>query len=682
MSTAVGYLPGDRWLVAGERAIVYTGGEAADAMRWWPSVRTGADAAELIGEVFRDGALGSDVPLAIVCTETNGADGADDAAPGVDEPDGGQGKGARVRALVQGELRVVVETVAGEQLSVTGAGLVTWSEVVVDNAAVVYLECAHTLPGAHDLLPMPAGVVRAGSARWELCDVPVSVAEPAETADAQPVAPEELAPEPAGTQASPAEPLAELPVADPSETDPPSRTSEPLAGDRSEGISDPDVDESVTVISMVPVTDPDAPGPDIEFASTAEPEADDAPTTLAPAEVSEPGSSADEPRAANQTPAAAALAALAAIRSAAAAVSDQAHAEEGTEAPSEAGSVAPAPKPGDADATQQVPGGEIEVGDAGATGPEPAPAPEPAPGPEPAPAPEPAPGPEPAPAPEPQPARHTERPATQTTFDNPFPMVTVPPFTPPTLPPPLLDLPPVAPPPFVPIATTLPPVEPLIARGPGRDHVPADRPAAGQQPADDRHTRPPSSVEAVAPQQVGDHDGLTELAEELPAGYRPPPLPQAPDPGQVYASMCPAGHANAPHAGNCRVCGAPIAAAPPVLAQRPLLGRIRLSTGPVFDIDRRIVIGRAPSVSRVASSEMPHLVTVPSPNQDISRSHVEIRSEDWHLVVTDLNSTNGTVVRPVNRPEQLLHQGQSVVVEIGWTIDLGDGIAFVIEAAS
>ena len=80
MSTAVGYLPGDRWLVAGERAIVYTGGEAADAMRWWPSVRSGADAAELIGEVFRDGALGSDAPLAIVCTERNGADAADAGA--------------------------------------------------------------------------------------------------------------------------------------------------------------------------------------------------------------------------------------------------------------------------------------------------------------------------------------------------------------------------------------------------------------------------------------------------------------------------------------------------------------------------------------------------------------------------------------------------------------------------
>lgn len=100
-----------------------------------------------------------------------------------------------------------------------------------------------------------------------------------------------------------------------------------------------------------------------------------------------------------------------------------------------------------------------------------------------------------------------------------------------------------------------------------------------------------------------------------------------------------------------------------------------------MDIERRVVIGRAPSASRVASSDLPQLVTVPSPHQDISRSHVEVRTEDWHILVTDLNSTNGTVVRPPGRPEQLLHPGQSVVVEAGWTVDLGDGITVVVEAA-
>ena len=180
---------------------------------------------------------------------------------------------------------------------------------------------------------------------------------------------------------------------------------------------------------------------------------------------------------------------------------------------------------------------------------------------------------------------------------------------------------------------------------------------------------------------LGDHDGITMLAEDLPAGFVPPRLPPEPPPGWVYASMCPSGHANQPHAGNCRICGQPIPPADPVATPRPLLGRVRLSTGTVVDLDRRVVIGRSPTVTRVSSSELPRLVTVPSPLQDVSRSHVEIRADDWHLVVADLHSTNGTVVRAPDRPEQLLHPGQELVVEPGWVVDLGDGITFVIETA-
>ena len=212
-----------------------------------------------------------------------------------------------------------------------------------------------------------------------------------------------------------------------------------------------------------------------------------------------------------------------------------------------------------------------------------------------------------------------------------------------------------------------------------RHQVSADQLSADPAPAD-LVGGPPIADDTPAP-PLGDHDGITELAENLPADFIPPPMPPAPPAGWVYASLCPSGHANQPHAGNCRTCGRPIPAAEPVAAPRPLLGRIRLSSGPLIDLDRRVVIGRAPSVSRVSSSELPQLVTVPSPRQDISRSHVEVRAEDWHLVVADLHSTNGTVVRAPDRPEQLLHPGQELVVEPGWMVDLGDGITFVVEAA-
>jgi hypothetical protein len=178
----------------------------------------------------------------------------------------------------------------------------------------------------------------------------------------------------------------------------------------------------------------------------------------------------------------------------------------------------------------------------------------------------------------------------------------------------------------------------------------------------------------------GDHDGLTQLAEDLPIGYTPPPLPSAPPPGSVLAALCPAGHPNAPHSRSCRLCGQLITEGTPVAVPRPVLARIRLSTGDLIDVDRAVVIGRSPYVSRVAATDLPRLVAVPSPNQDISRAHVEIRPADWHLVVADLDSTNGTMVRAPGRPPQRLRPGQEVVVEPGWTVELGDGVGFAVEA--
>ncbi|HET8589430.1 MAG TPA: FHA domain-containing protein [Nakamurella sp.] len=178
----------------------------------------------------------------------------------------------------------------------------------------------------------------------------------------------------------------------------------------------------------------------------------------------------------------------------------------------------------------------------------------------------------------------------------------------------------------------------------------------------------------------GDHDGLTQFAEDVPVGYTPPPLPAEPPPGSVLAVLCPVGHPNAPHTLACRLCGQLIGRPEPVPVPPPVLARIRLTTGEVVDVDRPVVIGRAPYASSVAASDPPRLVTVPSPNQDISRAHAQIRAADWQLVVSDLHSTNGTTVRPPGRAPQRLHPGQEMVVEPGWAVDLGDGVSFVVEA--
>jgi hypothetical protein len=197
-------------------------------------------------------------------------------------------------------------------------------------------------------------------------------------------------------------------------------------------------------------------------------------------------------------------------------------------------------------------------------------------------------------------------------------------------------------------------------------------------PGSPRSTGSPSPAPGFGPD--GDHDGLTQFAEDVPVGYTPPPLPAEPPPGSVLAVLCPVGHPNAPHTLACRLCGQLIGQPEPVPVPRPVLARIRLTTGEVVDVDRPVVIGRAPYASRVAASDLPRLVTVPSPNQDISRAHAQIRATDWQLVVSDLHSTNGTTVRPPGRAPQRLHPGQEMVVEPGWAVDLGDGVSFVVEA--
>ena len=114
----------------------------------------------------------------------------------------------------------------------------------------------------------------------------------------------------------------------------------------------------------------------------------------------------------------------------------------------------------------------------------------------------------------------------------------------------------------------------------------------------------------------------------------------------------------------------------------PAIARLRAPDGSSVDVDRPVLIGRAPSDAGFENAQ-PHLLTVLSPSQDISRTHVLVAPEDDVVVVTDLHSTNGTtVVRPGPQVErEALPSGQSVSVEIGTVIELGDEVAILVDAA-
>jgi hypothetical protein len=199
---------------------------------------------------------------------------------------------------------------------------------------------------------------------------------------------------------------------------------------------------------------------------------------------------------------------------------------------------------------------------------------------------------------------------------------------------------------------------------------------------------PPSFVPVPGPREApeGDHDGQTVLKSDLPASGAQP-AGQEQEPGQgavpvngpvVLARVCQGGHANPPTSGQCFTCGAQL---PDVAIQvpRPRLGRLRLSTGDLIDLEQSLVIGRQPSVSRVQGGTMPRLVQVASPGGDISRSHVEVRLEGWHVMLCDLKATNGTVLIREGQPPRRLAQNEMAIILDGDIAELGDDVSLRFE---
>ena len=186
----------------------------------------------------------------------------------------------------------------------------------------------------------------------------------------------------------------------------------------------------------------------------------------------------------------------------------------------------------------------------------------------------------------------------------------------------------------------------------------------------------------------GDHDGQTVMKSSLAAtANAPATAPAGANAGgstaatggpQVLARVCAQGHPNPPTRTTCAACGGALLQ-DAVQVARPRLGRMRLSTGELLDLDQSLVIGRQPSVSRVQGGVMPRLVQVASPGGDISRSHVEVRLEGWHVMLCDLKATNGTVLVREGQPPRRLAQNEMAILLDGDIAELGDNISLRFE---
>ncbi|MGI8645773.1 MAG: FHA domain-containing protein [Nocardioides sp.] len=169
------------------------------------------------------------------------------------------------------------------------------------------------------------------------------------------------------------------------------------------------------------------------------------------------------------------------------------------------------------------------------------------------------------------------------------------------------------------------------------ERFPAPTPIAAWPPVE-----PPAAEPAGA-----EHDGLTLAGKGEPEEFA---LQQPGIPGQQFA---------------------------PSVTSRPV-AKLVLSNGEAVEVDRAVLVGRAPEARRFASNEQPRLVTVPSPQQEISSTHLEVRpgsgADHGSAVVTDLGSTNGTVLVQPGLPPEDLQPGIAVQLIPGAIIDLGDGV--------
>jgi len=104
---------------------------------------------------------------------------------------------------------------------------------------------------------------------------------------------------------------------------------------------------------------------------------------------------------------------------------------------------------------------------------------------------------------------------------------------------------------------------------------------------------------------------------------------------------------------------------------------LEISTGSNEPLGQTVLVGRAPSVSKISGGQIPRLVTLTG-NEDISRNHAQFTIEGDTVVVTDLHSRNGTIVTLPGRSPQQLRAGEPTSVLADTVVDLGGGVTLTV----
>ncbi len=203
-----------------------------------------------------------------------------------------------------------------------------------------------------------------------------------------------------------------------------------------------------------------------------------------------------------------------------------------------------------------------------------------------------------------------------------------------------------------------------------------DGPGIGASPAGPPAPTPPPPSPPATTSGADDTDGSgTVFSTKIAATHKPSAATRAGD-SLMLATVCSAGHPNPPGRDRCVRCGGHVDTANPRLVHKPSLATLVTAGGASAAVTDTVLIGRAPAAQ--VGDVNPVLLPVPSPNSDISRTHVRVSAKDWQVVATDLHSTNGTMLIRPGQPPMRMTPGVAVPLDEGTIIDLGDGATITV----
>lgn len=182
-----------------------------------------------------------------------------------------------------------------------------------------------------------------------------------------------------------------------------------------------------------------------------------------------------------------------------------------------------------------------------------------------------------------------------------------------------------------------------------------------------------ASVDSVgsAPLPVhGERDADEEAAELAASG------PAYRRPVEVLGVQSPRGHFNHPDARYCSRTGVKIGASQTrafVKGIRPALGIISFDDGLTYSVQWNTVIGRDPNTDPRVIAEEAAPFAVGADQLAVSRSHLLLELEDWNVLISDLDTANGTFLRAASESTaRRLAPGERVVIGHGAEVHLGE----------